>query len=114
MAKLSPYETGELTDNIFFILLATATPIHGYKIMKIVQEATNQSIDIGPATMYTTLKKLKNAGWISEVGEEDSKILYKITEVGQQILYESFERRKRIVGFAEKLIGGGQNDGEGS
>ena len=106
MAKLSPYETGELTDSMFFILLATSTPIHGYGIMKIVQETTEQSIDIGPATMYTTLKKLAQTGWISEIGEEDSKILYKITGVGQKILNENFKRRKKIVEFAEKFIGG--------
>ena len=109
MAKLSPYETGELTDSIFFILLATTVPIHGYRIMKVVQEATEQSIDIGPATMYTTLKKLNKTGWITDVDEEDSKILYKITDVGQKILNKNFERRKKIVGFAEKLMGGSGN-----
>ena len=77
--------------------------------MKVVQEATEQSIDIGPATMYTTLKKLNKTGWITDVGEEDSKILYKITDVGQKILNENFERRKKIVGFAEKLMGGLSN-----
>lgn len=109
MAKLSPYETGELTDSIFFILLATTTPLHGYGIMKIVQEITENSIDIGPATMYTTLKKLSQTGWIYETGEEDSKILYKITDDGQKILNENFERRKKIVGFAQKLMGGSNN-----
>jgi len=59
--------------------------------------------------MYTTLKKLNQAGWISAIGEEDSKILYKITEVGQQILNENFERRKRIVVYAEKFMGGLSN-----
>jgi len=106
MAKLSPYETGELTDSIFFILMTTTTPIHGYGIMKTVQEITEQSIDIGPATMYTTLKKLNQTGWITEVGEEDSKILYQITNEGQRILNENFERRKNIVSFADKIMGG--------
>ena len=109
MAKLSPYETGELTDNIFFILMSTSVPIHGYGIMKAVQEATDQTIDIGPATMYTTLKKLRHAGWIAEAGEEDSKILYKITDSGQKILNENFERKKKIVVFAEKIIGRSSN-----
>ena len=109
MAKQSPYETGELTDSIFFILLATIAPIHGYGIMKAVQEATEQSINIGPATMYTTLKKLNQTGWIADVGEEDSKILYKITDVGQKILKENFEHRKKIMNFAEKFMGGPNN-----
>jgi len=109
MAKLSPYETGELTDSIFFILMATTAPIHGYGIMKVVQEITEQSISIGPATMYTTLKKLSQTGWVAEIGEEDSKILYRITDTGQKILNENFERRKSIVLFAEKIMGGLNN-----
>ena len=55
VTKLSPYETGGLTDSIFFILMARTTPIHGFGIMKAVQETTEQSIDIDPATMYTSL-----------------------------------------------------------
>lgn len=109
MAKLSPYETGDLTDSIFFILMATTTPIHGYGIMKVVQEITEQSIDIGPATMYTTLKKLHQAKWIAEIGEEDSKIMYKITDAGQKILHENYERRMKIVHFAKKIMGGSTN-----
>ena len=53
MAKASPYESGELTDSIFFTLLVLTNPIHGYMIMQKVAEITNNSIIIGPATMYT-------------------------------------------------------------
>ena len=35
MAKKSPYETGELSDSIFLILLATLEPVHGYRIMPV-------------------------------------------------------------------------------
>ena len=59
MAKISPYETGELTDSIFLILLATIQPIHGYRIMQQISDMTEGSIEIGPATMYTTLRKLR-------------------------------------------------------
>jgi len=89
--------------------MATITPIHGYGIIKKVQETTEQSINIGPATMYTTLKKLSQTGWITEIGEEDSKILYKITDEGQRILNENFERRKKIVFFADKIMRGFNN-----
>ena len=65
MAKRSPYETGELSDSIFLILLATLEPVHGYRIMQGIKESTQGTVEIGPATMYTTLKKLKGAGWIA-------------------------------------------------
>lgn len=112
MARTSPYESGELTDSIFLILLATMDPIHGYRIMQVIQDMTVGSVEIGPATMYTTLKKLKQAGWIAEISEEDSKILYQITEQGSRILRENFNRRVSIVEIAKKhLIQGGEING---
>jgi DNA-binding PadR family transcriptional regulator len=109
MAKTSPYESGELTDSIFLILLATLKPIHGYRIMQEIVNMTDGTVEIGPATMYTTLKKLKDAGWILDIGEEDGKILYEITEEGRKILKMNFDYRKNIISVAEKWLGGKNN-----
>ena len=76
MAKLSPYETGELTDSIFFTLLVLTEPIHGYLIMQKVAEITDNNIIIGPATMYTTLGKMVSVGWIEDK-EIDKSIIRK-------------------------------------
>lgn len=104
VAKKSPYESGELTDSIFLILLVTLKPIHGYKIMQIIQTMTLGKVNIGPATMYTTLKKLSNAGWITGTSEDDSKILYQVTGEGKKILFENFDRRKKIMESAENYL----------
>lgn len=104
MAKASPYETGELTDSIFLILLATLKPIHGYRIMQQIMDMTDGKVEIGPATMYTTLKKLKGAGWILDIGEEDAKILYEVTEEGRKILKRNFDYRKNLITIAEKVL----------
>lgn len=109
MAKLSPYETGELTDSIFLILLATMKPIHGYLIMQEIRGMTEGAVEIGPATMYTTLKKLKDTGWILEVGEEDAKIRYKVTEEGLKVLKMNFDYRNKLILVAEKWLGGNGN-----
>lgn len=104
MAKKSPYESGELTDSIFLILLATLKPVHGYKIMKMIQEMTQGDVDIGPATMYTTLRKLSDVEWIEGIGESDSKLLYQITDEGKKILRDNFMRRKKIMQIAENYF----------
>jgi DNA-binding PadR family transcriptional regulator len=109
VARTSPYESGELTDSIFLILLATLEPIHGYKIMQVIQDMTLGSVEIGPATMYTTLKKLNQARWITEISGDDSKILYQVTEEGRNILRENFNRRKQIIDIAEQHFN--QNSG---
>ena len=86
MAKRSPYETGELSDSIFLILLATFEPVHGYRIMHDIESSTHGAVKVGPATMYTTLKKLKATGWIVEIAEEGGRILYAATDEGRAVL----------------------------
>ena len=109
MAKPSPYDTGELTHSIFLILLTTLKPIHGYGIMQQIMDMTDGTVEIGPATMYTTLKKLRDAGWIMDIGEEDTKIIYEITEEGRRILQKNFDYRRTLVSIAEKWLGGKDN-----
>ncbi|MBR0575086.1 helix-turn-helix transcriptional regulator [Proteiniclasticum sp. BAD-10] len=106
MAKTSPYETGELTDSIFLILLATMEPIHGYKIMQKIQEMTQGAQNIGPATMYTTLRKLKEAAWIEEQAEEEAKIVYQLTLEGRRILEKNVVQRRQLLKLAETYMGG--------
>ena len=105
MAKLSPYETGELTDSIFFILLSLLEPTHGYLIMQKVNTLTNGQVIIGPATMYTTLGKMVNVGWIEEHTIDSSKKEYRITEKGRKILLANYKVRKQLLSVAETILG---------
>ena len=113
MAKRSPYETGELSDSIFLILLATFEPVHGYRIMHDIESSTHGAVKGGPATMNTTLNKLKATGWIVEIAEDESRILYAATDEGRAVLERDFVRRKRLVAFAEAQLGeaGEENHG---
>ncbi len=105
MAKTSPYESGELTDSMFLILLTIINPIHGYKIMQKIKDMTDNNIIIGPATMYTTLKKMRAAQWIDEIPSEDGKILYQITNKGRDILINDYRKKQNIVDIAKKELG---------
>ena len=111
MAKTSPYESGELTDSIFLILLTMLQPVHGYGIMQTLSELTKGEVVIGPATMYTTLKKMKAAGWIREEKGEDAKILYQVTEQGRSVLEQDHARRKHMMELADRMLGG-KSDGK--
>ncbi len=107
MAKTSPYESGELTDSMFLILLTIINPIHGYKIMQKIKNMTDNNIIIGPATMYTTLKKMRAAHWIDEIPSEDGKILYQITDKGRNILMNDYRKKQNIIDIARKELGEG-------
>ena len=107
MAKLSPYETGELTDSIFFTLLVLTEPIHGYLIMQKVAEITDNNIIIGPATMYTTLGKMVSVGWIEDKEIDNSKKEYHITSKGMEVLEKNLKLRQFLLDVAKKFMGGG-------
>ena len=110
MAKLSPYETGELTDSIFFTLLVLTEPIHGYLIMQKVAEITDNKIIIGPATMYTTLGKMVSVGWIEDKEIDNSKKEYHITPKGMEVLEENLKLRQFLLDVAKKFTGGGSDE----
>ena len=110
MAKLSPYETGELTDSIFFTLLVLTKPIHGYMIMQKVAEITNNCVIIGPATMYTTLGKMVGVGWIEEKEVDNSKKEYHIAPKGEEILNRNLKQRQFLVDVAKRFLGGGSDE----
>jgi len=110
MAKLSPYETGELTDSIFFTLLVLTEHIHGYLIMQKVAEITDNKIIIGPATMYTTLGKMVSVGWIEDKEIDNSKKEYHITPKGMEVLEKNLKLRQFLLDVAKKFIGGGSDE----
>ena len=110
MAKVSPYETSELTDSIFFTLLVLTEPIHGYLIMQKVAEITDNKIIIGPATMYTTLGKMVSVGWIEDKEIDNSKKEYRITPKGMEVLEKNLKLRQFLLDVAKKFIGGGSDE----
>ena len=110
MAKVSPYETGELTDSIFFTLLVLTEPIHGYLIMQKVAEITDNKIIIGPATMYTTLGKMVSVGWIEDKEIDNSKKEYHINPKGMEVLEKNLKLRQFLLDVAKKFIGGGSDE----
>lgn len=88
----------QLTDSSYYILLALLEPKHGYGIMKYVEELTNGEFIIGPATLYTTLKKMQKTEFIVPVGEsEDRKKIYKLTYLGKNVILDEIERRVRMA-----------------
>lgn len=101
-------DMGELTDPAYFILLSLTEQKHGYLIMKTIEELTNNEITIGPASLYTTLKKLLKADLIQLVEEtDDNKKPYVITELGYERLQQEVDRKRRLIAYAEKILAGG-------
>lgn len=102
MARKSALETGILNDSAFYILSSLQVAKHGYLIMKSIEETTKGTVQIGPASLYTTLKKLMDSGFIerNKSNDEATKI-YQITEQGKHILQSDISRKRMMIKFAE-------------
>ncbi|MFA1510459.1 PadR family transcriptional regulator [Priestia aryabhattai] len=107
MPRNDSLETGELTDTSYYILVSLLEAKHGYLIMKTIEDMTNQQFSIGPASMYTTIKKLLAAELIMLYDEsKDKKKTYVATEKGIQFLKKEIQRRKEMIKHAEDILGG--------
>lgn len=93
-----------LTDSTYLILLALLKPQHGYAIMKEVNALTKGQVNIGPASMYTILKKLQKNEFITLEESSERKKTYLITDKGLDILKMDVERRKLLYQAGNCLL----------
>lgn len=93
-----------LTDSSYLILLALLEPKHGYAIMKDISDITEERVAIGPASMYTILKKLVKSDLITLEQDSDRKKIYLITDLGIQKLEEEVDRRKLFYLAGKTLL----------
>ena len=104
MARSSGYENGDLPDTALNIMLALLEPRHGYAIMQFLEEESRGIVTIGPASLYTTLKKLVATGYITEVDGEGNRRIYQITESGSDALTVNIEQRRRLLAMADRIM----------
>lgn len=102
--KQDYYRQGQLTDLAYLVLLTLTAPRHGYLIMQKIEEMTDGSVRIGPASLYTTLKKLDGAGFIRLLCAEDAKKVYEITDRGLHALRVEIDKRDRYAGYGREAI----------
>nr|WP_285867026.1 PadR family transcriptional regulator [Mesobacillus maritimus] len=83
-------------------MAALTTPRHGYAVMNLIEETTKGTVSIGPASMYTIIKKLLQQEFIYLYDDSDSRRkTYLLTEKGREVLTEDIERRKVMIQLAE-------------
>lgn len=105
MSKNNALESEQLTDPMYYILLSLLEERHGYAIMKFIEELTNGEVSMGPGTLYTLLKKLSKADWITLTSlDSDRTKVYQISEEGRNVLIREFKRRKHMVEEGARVL----------
>ncbi len=93
-----------LSDSVYAILLVLLNPQHGYGIMKEISEITTGAMKIGPSSMYTNLKKLQKADFITLTENSDHKKVYHITAKGRAALEKDVQRRRLFYEAGAALL----------
>ena len=97
-----------LTPAVLHILLALSTQErHGYGIMKQVESDSQGKVKMGPGTLYGSLGRMIEAGLIRESDkkvdpkmDDERRVYYKITGLGQKALAAELERYREVVAVA--------------
>jgi DNA-binding PadR family transcriptional regulator len=99
-----------LTPAVLHILLALSTGArHGYGIMKEVEADSQGQVKMGPGTLYGSLGRMIAAGLIRESEkridpelDDERRVYYEITGLGQQALAAELLRYRRVVAVAKQ------------
>src|SRR5580704_15319260 len=91
-----------LAPAAFLILFALASgDKHGYAIMQEARKLSEHTVQIGPATLYTTIQRLLDSGRIGEVpGPEHGdtrRKYYRLTGAGKSALNAELARMEAMV-----------------
>lgn len=105
MKKNYPTNRQNITDASFYILASVINEQHGYMIMKTIKKNSANEETIGPASLYTTLKKLLYSELIElNYSEYRKRKVYKITNKGIEVLLNEIKYKKQMISFAEKFL----------
>ncbi len=89
----------------FFVLFALAEgEKHGYRIMQDIRELSGGAVSVGPATLYTTIKRLFDQALIRETSEsaEVRRRTYALTPAGKRLLGAEFHRQQQLLDLARR------------
>jgi DNA-binding PadR family transcriptional regulator len=97
-----------LTTSAFYILLSLSIQDrHGYEILKDVTLSSAGRVKMGPGILYTTLKRLLEAGLIVEVEgrtnadrDDSRRRYYRLTHSGRSALASELERMEQALKVA--------------
>lgn len=95
-----------LSPAALHVLLALGDgPSHGYAIMQAAAAESGGTVQLGPTTLYRTLRNLHDAGLVHEVPPDDPtgdprRRYYRITEAGQHAANAHLRRLQALIDTA--------------
>jgi DNA-binding PadR family transcriptional regulator len=95
-----------LTPAVVHVLLSLAGgERHGYAILKDVRTQSNNQVRFGPGTIYGTLQRLMETGWVEETAgpatsHDERRRYYRLTRGGHDALKSEVDRLDGLLRVA--------------
>lgn len=92
-------------DLLILAVLAEG-PLHGYGIIKAVEDRSEAGVLLDPANLYRVLRRMLGSGWIKEASSESQEIsdqadsrrrTYEIAPGGRSLLAAEMARLERLL-----------------
>lgn len=97
-----------LSESTYLVLLSLYDKsLHGYGIIKGIENISEGKYVIAPGTLYGVLKNLEKQGLIETVKEEKEsrkKKTYRITVDGKKVVNAELERYEKLIRFTQKIL----------
>lgn len=93
-----------LTEPMYYILLSLTQAQHGYGIMQMVDEITDGRVKIGAGTLYALLSRFEKEEIIVRLSDDGRRKSYALTDKGESLLNNEFERINKLVDDGRKIF----------
>ena len=95
-------------DLLILAVLAEG-PLHGYGLIKSVEERSHSGVLLDPANLYRVLRRMSGLVWIrqTESSGESRRRTYEIAPAGQAVLRAEVARLERLLDHARPAVAGG-------
>jgi PadR family transcriptional regulator len=94
---------------VIILAIVEGEPHHGYEIAKLIEERSAGRLTLTLATLYATLYRLEDRGWIRgrwvEKAGARRRCYYRITDAGRAVLAEQRADWSRFVAALAQVAG---------
>jgi PadR family transcriptional regulator PadR len=98
------------SSEMLILSLLEARPRHGYEIGKLIEARSGGKLTFALPTLYPTLLRLENRGWIKgrwvEKAGERRRCFYRLTAEGGRVLSEQRKTWSAFIEAVQAVMGG--------
>lgn len=94
--------------DLLILAVIAEGPIHGYGLIKSVEERSNAGVLLDPANLYRVLRRMKEHAWIRKTdGTDERRRTYEITGAGRAVLSAELGRLEDLLAQARPALADG-------